>query len=130
VSFCEIISYDEEKVDCLILFEEFHEIFLEYFECIYFVSEILIKVRKAFKMPMMIVFDKLTYTPGSVVSGHVIIVKKAPEKVKGLTMRFIGRSSKLMSESDSVKNYKKEVYFDEKVDIFGHGEFACANFYD
>ncbi len=39
-------------------------------------------------------------------------------------MRFIGRSSKLLGEVEGTKRYKKEVYFDEKMDVFGHGKLA------
>ncbi|ODM98787.1 Arrestin domain-containing protein 3 [Orchesella cincta] len=46
--------------------------------------------------------------------------------MSSLTMRFIGRSSKLLGDIEGTKRYKKEVYFDEKVDIFGHAEFPIT----
>ncbi len=35
-------------------------------------------------MPMMIVCDKLAYIPGQIVTGHVVIICKSPQKVKGI----------------------------------------------
>lgn len=74
-------------------------------------------------MPMMIAFDQLIYKPGSIVSGHVIIVRKSQQKVKGLTLRFYGRRIKVINDGESgLKQNKKDKYFDDKIDIFGHGK--------
>ncbi len=83
---------------------------------------------------MLIAFDKAIYSPGSVVSGHVIIIRiKSPQKVKGLSLRLLGRALSSSSSSFQDNNgefnshrnsssSRKECYFDDKIDIFGHGE--------
>lgn len=75
-------------------------------------------------MPMMIAFEKASYSPGEVVSGHVVVIRSTtPQKVKGLSIRILGRANRILSEIENpIRSSKKELYFDDKVDIFGHGE--------
>lgn len=71
-------------------------------------------------MPMILAFDKASYPPGSLVSGHVILVRsKSPQKIKGLSLRILGGVQGTDKLSSSVG---KDTYFDEKLDIFGHGK--------
>ncbi|OXA56263.1 Arrestin domain-containing protein 1 [Folsomia candida] len=73
-------------------------------------------------MPMMIAFEKASYSPGEVVSGHVVVIRSTtPQKVKGLSIRILGRANRILSEIENpIRSSKKELYFDDKVDIFGH----------